>query len=638
MRRRNASLALIIALTTATSLLPGRAVADVTVLQWDSPVNYQYQVNWMPDLDQRRFGMLDNGSAHCVPTSHMNMLAYAANFGFPNLSPFPGTWTNPSVHNVMTSRIQFLGSVMGTTGGGTSGVGAEQGMSLWIEDYALSYDRKYFTEEGGGLTISGLVQDLAGGHIATLCYGRYQWTPATANVARLGERTGGHCVTLARATANGFGTEELWVCDPADDRSPFDVNTQSAYRFRQFDVEVTSLLQHDLNGDDFFVPFTGVTLDWNGFSTPLRLMDGYSILRPTEGLFYNNVVVAVEGLVQGDWLAYAPPTSPEPYTGTNIVSVSPFVGFNDFLIASNVGTQSAELVVWNQYEQVQDDAIRLSFSIVDTHVDPDGAIVMAGPHRIERRRHDEYNSPGSIAWISDTLDAMIGDDDRRAIWAYTSDSQSLIRLDGRAPSDDDLEYIPVPSWMPATPMVDLDVCPVTGHLWAIFEGSDKIYRISVDDDNVASAASWTDHNVNDPASISCDGQGQVVVSDGTDLQVFRKQADGNYRVVNDPRYATLSGSGKFLADHGRTNYDPEIHSAIGWNTNIPAEDLAPANSFLACPADFDGDRVVGLRELRRVLAKLGSDDPIADIVPFGGDGIVGIRDLVAVLLSWGSCD
>ncbi|MHC4910265.1 MAG: hypothetical protein ACYTF9_11135, partial [Planctomycetota bacterium] len=299
----------------------GHARADVTSAEWQTSVNYQYNVNWMPDLDQRRFGMLDNGSAHCVPTSHMNLLAYAANFGFPDLSPFPGTWTDPFDHNIMTSRIQFLGSVMGTTGGGTTGSGATEGMNLWIEDYPLTYDTKFFSEANGALTLSDLVQDLAGGNIATMCFGRYNWTPATANVAALGTRTSGHCVTVARATANGTGTEQLWVCDPADDPSPFDVTTQSDYRFRQFNVDVTSLLQHDLDGDGFWLPFTGVTLDWNGFSTPLRLMDRYSILRPTEGLFFTNVVIAVEALIPGSWLSYQPPTPPEPFASSHVVSV-----------------------------------------------------------------------------------------------------------------------------------------------------------------------------------------------------------------------------------------------------------------------------------------------------------------------------
>jgi hypothetical protein len=53
----------------------------------------------------------------------------------------------------------------------------------------------------------------------------------------------------------------------------------------------------------------------------------------------------------------------------------------------------------------------------------------------------------------------------------------------------------------------------------------------------------------------------------------------------------------------------------------------------ACPADFDGDRVVGASDLSQLLANWGG----AGIGDIDGDGVVAASDLSALLATWGAC-
>ena len=93
-RRIGNTLRLAACLILVAGVAPVRA--DVTVAQYnyDVPGDYSYAITYMPDFDQRRYGLANNGNMHCVPTSTMNMFAYAAHFGFPDLLPGPGDWTH----------------------------------------------------------------------------------------------------------------------------------------------------------------------------------------------------------------------------------------------------------------------------------------------------------------------------------------------------------------------------------------------------------------------------------------------------------------------------------------------------------------------------------------------------------------
>jgi hypothetical protein len=53
-----------------------------------------------------------------------------------------------------------------------------------------------------------------------------------------------------------------------------------------------------------------------------------------------------------------------------------------------------------------------------------------------------------------------------------------------------------------------------------------------------------------------------------------------------------------------------------------------------CPGDLDDDCVVGVLDLRAVIAAFGNDGGPEDL---NGDGIVNVHDLLAVVMSFGPC-
>ena len=59
--------------------------------------------------------------------------------------------------------------------------------------------------------------------------------------------------------------------------------------------------------------------------------------------------------------------------------------------------------------------------------------------------------------------------------------------------------------------------------------------------------------------------------------------------------------------------------------------VAPAPD---CPADLDGDGIVGGSDLGQLLLRWNDADPAADL---DGDGVVSGPDLGIMLLAWGAC-
>lgn len=130
-----------VAASVALSLSLSSARADVVSSAWSSPTNYTYEIAHMPDFDQRRqagggvSGLPNDGGMYCVPTSYMNMFAYAGNHGFPAVAPgnMSAWWQSQSNYELVTNNLELLGGFMGTSPtGGTGGTDAFNGGKLWL--------------------------------------------------------------------------------------------------------------------------------------------------------------------------------------------------------------------------------------------------------------------------------------------------------------------------------------------------------------------------------------------------------------------------------------------------------------------------------------------------------------------------
>ena len=70
----------------------------------------------MPDFDQWRRGLLDDGRCHCGPTNAANLLAFIGLHGAPHVAPFlPETaWNEPGTYDAVTDFIHDFGVAAGT--------------------------------------------------------------------------------------------------------------------------------------------------------------------------------------------------------------------------------------------------------------------------------------------------------------------------------------------------------------------------------------------------------------------------------------------------------------------------------------------------------------------------------------------
>ena len=99
----------------ALALVGSTAGADVFSLYIDDDTHL-YATTGMPDFDQWRRGLLDDGRCHCGPTNAANLLAFIGLHGAPHVAPFlPETaWNEPGTYDAVTDFIHDFGVAAGT--------------------------------------------------------------------------------------------------------------------------------------------------------------------------------------------------------------------------------------------------------------------------------------------------------------------------------------------------------------------------------------------------------------------------------------------------------------------------------------------------------------------------------------------
>ena len=164
------------ALVTLT--LPTAVMADFDISRYSSGTSYELLMSNMPDFDQQRTGLANDGGMHCVPTANANLFAYAANHGFPGLAPGQSNWQGNSNHAAGTNFIDRLGDAMGTSGNfGTSHGNAWRGVRQILREEG--FDDIFVVEhESTSVFNRVLLKEIAQAGvlrnaIQTICYGRY---------------------------------------------------------------------------------------------------------------------------------------------------------------------------------------------------------------------------------------------------------------------------------------------------------------------------------------------------------------------------------------------------------------------------------------------------------------------------------
>lgn len=183
--------------------------------------------------------------------------------------------------------------------------------------------------------------------------------------------------------------------------------------------------------------------------------------------------------------------------------------------------------------------------------------------------------------------------------------------------------------------------------------SDGVVDLAVRDDLVFAAARDLGLLVIDVAdsespvvvgSIETVGEARLVAA--SDDIAFVMESDGDQRTddflrivdVTDPTSPTIIGSVQLSGHVSALKVGPPasqrlfVAASHGGNIGLRVIDIS---SCVGCPADLDGDGVVGTTDLELLLSLWSSAaDPIGDL---NGDGVVGAADLGLLLGMWGAC-
>jgi hypothetical protein len=279
----------------ALALLGSLGRAQVEIADYVNGGQFNYDIAQMPDLDQRREGTLGipglpgDGSMYCGPTSAMNMMMFAANFGFPFIAPGPGNYQLPSAYNLCTQKVFEMGLLMETDAAdGTNSGGVFHGINDWLNQFSPGL----FTVTSGGAqgnfspTLQTLAKAAIHGSLVSFGYGRYQVVGAYGVIPII-DRDGGHCVTLGRAS-HLDGVQSAGLRDPAQ---PGDGQHMTQSWFGNREVTIENRLVATANS------FSSVKLmsviDYDPNKEQNAYIDSYFAIKPKFGLTW-----ALEPLVK----------------------------------------------------------------------------------------------------------------------------------------------------------------------------------------------------------------------------------------------------------------------------------------------------------------------------------------------------
>ncbi len=624
--------------TTALAILAGSfafasASADVVTSYWAGTGNFEYRVSHMPDLDQVRTGLANTGYNHCVPTSTMNLFAYAANHGYPFFQPGPGNWQSNSLHPAGTTAIQTLGTLMGTSGtNGTNGSGRVQGTQIWLASYGFGLISTISKSKSGSYTptVAKMAQLATQGWIMSFAYGRYQVVGSFGGVPSL-SRTGGHAVTLQWTRRSG-GTYFLRYRDPADDSTS---TTQSTFVSKEvFPVAYTG-------------HFGGVdvrTLNAIGYPSSdglVRLVDSYWGIRPTFAYSFANT----SGLLPGGGTIRL--IDPTPFEGTvnqsaPQIAISPLLELGDLAFHPEM-TEALVLVrsvfggAWSLRKMDLVTGALTTLTNAPANLaqicpsregfiygyDVDGKLYRMDSEGVLDLATSAIPNPGGI-WFDDSTDTLrLLSVSQRRIAKY---SKTLGAIEN---------YV-IPTSVPMAGDGSVRVDPTTGLAWFKTSASGLLYNVTLSMTGAPVVATITPATV--PGGLQgfqFGDRGELYLLGGSEMRVMKRNpTSGAWELDPTHPFHGQPGGSRLALFTSTTNNDPALHDTPAWN-NIPApEILAIGTPHEDCDADFDGDGVVSGADLGFLLAKWGTVRGIADL---NQDGVVNGADLGMLLTAWGNC-
>jgi hypothetical protein len=608
--------------------------ADVTVNDYDDAEHFDYHVNYMPDLDQKRSGLPGNGSMFCVPTSMMNIFAYAAEWGFDSLDPGPGVWQGDVGYGTLTSFLDDLGDVMNSADG-TSVSEWLAGMEYWLADHAL-VSNAYYKSDDYCPTLATAADRASIGSLVAICYGRYEFNPAVQPIVATDPESG-HCVTMMHAHADGEDDMALWVRDPGDDGNLF---SQSPWAYTIYDTVETVTVLQDWDEDSDYLPMDVTALNFDQDDDLMRFIHKVYAITPAFGVDFDTVQVSIHPLA-GDITWGPAPThgefSPPASMTFGDVQIHPDLASLIVLVRGQTG--SAALMLADRRTGALTPLATVPGAtdfVVGRHRE---LFVLAGNlvHRIDLEKPGVIEATAQLPVPAQAIAFRDGADE--VIVASTSHRKLWIFPESLGTELEPVLEFPLPTIIPASGNPSIAVRESDGAVAIVVpESPTTVWGVRAIG---YTGLEWLPHAWSGapPMSVEFDGRERLLIGTADGAVAELKRAAGTWWSwatvpAAESRYGDLEIAGSFRVLQSRTNYDDRYNRNDDIDT--PAELLPEIGRIVYdCPGDFDNDGMVGFADLLSVLAKWGPCAGCPEDLDF--DGQVGFGDLLILLSSWGAC-
>lgn len=574
----------------------------------------QYTVEWtqMPDFDQVRTGLPNNGKMYCVPTAAVNIMAYIARHGYPSISPGSHSyywWMNQSAFPTATANLTAMGVLMGTDPfDGTGGNGAMNGINAWLPGSFLVYHTW-----ASGLSsprASNLGGHMLAGHLVISVVGWYNQDnyPAIA-------RTGGHALTLTRVARSGNNISISWR-DPANEQST--LGTQSTFQSHTYTIEPRSVIVGGLPRImDKIVDYGSAYLD-----EYFAIMPMYGLTQTVDQLHLKLIHPAF--LSDFPHHLYELVASPGSLIEKSIPHSE---GLFTFLLTSDgkfwkYDPNSSEMREIMQLPGTKD----FVFSRF-------GKLYVLLGRTLSCYALDENDVPTREAFIivPDEAQILAADDSGDSLALLLPAVQKIQRYDYDLTGIQETIDFSVPH-LRGKGALAFD--PMNGTPFVTSDESNVIYELVRTTDQY-NAIPFGQGVVSVPRGLNVADDGQVIVSCDGSVRVFRRTAAGGWQENPDHPFSGLEADGGLAIPCSRTNFDPRVHTGPAFVNQLPTQF---AQGVPDCRGDLDEDGDTDIADLAELLSAYGSvaGDPNFNVdADFDGNDEIGLSDLAFVLAYYG---
>jgi hypothetical protein len=567
----------------------------------------------VPDFDQRRSALPNNGAMYCVPTAAINWMAYIAHHGYPDISPGDRSqveWHSQSSYTDASNALLLMGLLMSTDAqDGTTGNGAKNGYHAYLDQRFILIHR--WLGAGDIPNFDSMAQWVRAGVPVAACVGWYSDNGTSIS------RNGGHCFSVVRL--HRFNDLRfLTMHDPADEGDNLSTNSAPTERTYQIETRLRFVGGIPLPMDKVVDYGSGyldsyfAILPLGGLATSTDL-NSILLIKPFKFSFDDDpmiTTIVAPGLVQS--------IANSPFAPWSVVTTAPDASAPSTLWKHEKGFGFVEMAEFSDAKDVVFDRFGRLYLL-------DGRTIRCLDVMGEAPVEEGNVLPGQ------PIEALAADDVNDQLLALLADGSVQPYEDGLTP----MAPVMLPPEILLGGKMLLATSPTDGSWFVSSENSPGVYRVHPPDPGRALAHEWEligEGVLDVPTGLSVGDNDCLYVTDSTNqakVFCFDDESGGWMQDMTHPLAGQPIGQGLQMR-RSRNSFVTGVHDdPVVYRNELPTE-FAPAES--PCLADLNDDLVVDGADLGILLGAWG--EALGDL---NGDGTTDGADLGLLLGQWGDC-